>query len=939
MGLRWIQIAFIASGARLLGAQDPASFEFFEKHIRPIFVNECYSCHSQADQVKGGLRLDWKGGWQRGGDSGPAIAPGKPARSLLLTAVRYGDPDLQMPPKKQLTPQQVQALEEWIAMGAPDPRDTSSTTESETQRDLEAARAFWAFQRIGRPAPPTVKQGHWPKSELDYFVLKGLEDRGLEPANDASDLTLLRRLYFNLTGLPPRPDEIKAFEAAPHREWAIERIVDDLLSRPAFGERWGRHWLDIARFSESTGGGRTLLMKEAWRYRDYVISAFNDDKPYSEFIREQIAGDLLRSPSLAEKREHLVATAFLLLGPTNYELQDKTVLEMDIIDEQLDTLGKAFLGLTIGCARCHDHKFDPISTEDYYGLAGILKGTQSVIHSNVSTWNTRPLPLPPDQEALAGRQAKQLTALSKEIKTLKQALEPTEGTIRPIASTTLPGIVIDNAQAKLVGSWAHSSSVKNYVDTEYLYASAGNGEKRVTYPVSLKTPGPYEVRVSHAPHANRSSKTTITIHHRTGQTRQLVNQRKRPPLGGYFVSLGTFDFDAGDQEVVSITTAGSNGVVVADAVQLVPPGTPTPLALKMPQADEDSRERDERERRLRELETEHQALKQTAIQRTPIIAAQDGAAPSDIPIALRGDANNPGRTTPRSFVRVAHQGALPRIPESESGRRELAEWIASPDNPLTARVYVNRIWYHLFGRGIFPNLDNVGHMGQPPSNPALLEFLARRLIDSGWSTKSLIRDIVLSRTYRLDSDEHHPSARADLENTLFWRQNVRRLDAEAIRDSILSVSQELDFAIGGPTIKPGTKIEYGYQFEGSRRSLYTPVFRNTPLEILAVFDFADPNIVVGQRTQSSVATQALYLMNSPFVRDQAKAAADQLLKTPFPDQATRIAEAYLAALGRYPTPGEARLMTEFLARQDDATEAWAQIVHGLFASIEFRFLN
>ena len=348
-------------------------------------------------------------------------SPGKWARAFLIQAIRYSDAELEMPPKKRLTAEQVADFEKWVAMGAPDPRMSAEATAKDQQLNLEAARRFWAFQPVTKPAEPQLKDKTWPRNGIDRHVLAALEAKGIGPGPDAEDLTLLRRLYFDLTGLPPTPEQMAAFKAAAtDRQIALEQTIDALLASPHFGERWGRHWLDVVRFSESTGGGRTLLMKEAWRYRDYVVNAFNADKSYTDFIREQIAGDLLPEGTLAERRERLTATAFLLLGPTNYELQDKTVLEMDIIDEQMDTMGKAFMALTIGCARCHDHKFDPIRTEDYYGMAGIFKGTKVVVHSNVSKWNERPLPMDAAQEAKAKATATQMAALRKEINALRK---------------------------------------------------------------------------------------------------------------------------------------------------------------------------------------------------------------------------------------------------------------------------------------------------------------------------------------------------------------------------------------------------------------------------------------------------------------------------------------------------------------------------------------
>ena len=931
-------VAFIFLTATATWGADPAGLEFFEKKIRPVLVSECYQCHSKDEKVKGGLRLDWKGGWQEGGDSGAAIIPGRVGKSLLIQAIRYSDTELEMPPKKRLTAEQVADFEKWVAMGAPDPRTSAEGTTEDQQLNLEAARRFWAFQPVTKPAEPQLKDKNWPHNGIDRHVLAGLEAKGISPGPDADDLTLLRRLYFDLTGLPPTPEQMAAFlkAVANDRQIALEQTVDALLASPHFGERWGRHWLDVVRFSESTGGGRTLLMKEAWRYRDYVVNALNADKPYTDFIREQIAGDLIPGGTIAQRRERLTATAFLLLGPTNYELQDKTVLEMDIIDEQMDTMGKAFMALTIGCARCHDHKFDPIRTEDYYGMAGIFKGTKVVVHSNVSKWNERPLPMDAAQEAKAKATATQMSALRKEINALRKKNGGKPANLPTVLAVNLPGLVVDNAKAKITGSWNKSTSVKNFVDTEYLYASGAN--KKVVFPVRIAKGGRYEVRVSFAHHPNRATNARITVRHNDGEKLFSVNQRQAPNVDGYFHSLGVFEFQDGQWDVVEISTEGANGAVIADAIQLLPEGSKAVAKKETPPGQPAKGEKDQDKVRLAQLEKNLKALEKNAIKRANIIAADEGDNPGDIQIAIRGNVHNAGPKTPRRFIQVLNRGGLPEIVPKASGRLELANWMASPEHPLTARVFANRVWHHLFGKGLVASVDNFGHMGRLPTNQPLLDHLAVRFVEEGWSMKKLIREIVLSRTFQL-STANGAQAKVDLENELHWRQNRRRLQAESIRDAILSVSGQLDKTMGGPTIKSGTSIEYGYKFDDTRRSLYAPVFRNTPLEILAVFDFADPNLVVGERTTSSVPTQALFLMNNPFVRQQAAAAAARLLQDDLSDDSARIAQAYQRTLGRRPTSTEHDVILNFVQSEKDPTTAWIQVLHSLVASLDFRFLN
>ena len=920
-------------------AADSAEFEFFEKKIRPVLVSECYQCHSKEEKVKGELRLDWKGGWQKGGESGATIIPGRVGKSLLIQAIRHADADLKMPPKKKLTPEQIADFEKWVAMGAPDPRTNSEATAEEKKLDLEAARQFWAFQPVKKPSRPILKNKSWALTDIDRFILSELEKKELNPVKDADHLTLLRRLYFDLIGLPPTSDQMKAFvkAAQANKKNAVEKVVDELLASPHFGERWGRHWLDVVRFSESTGGGRTLLMKEAWRYRDYVIDTFNADKPYTEFIREQIAGDLIDGGTLEEQRERLTATAFLLLGPTNYELQDKTVLEMDIVDEQMDTMGKAFMALTIGCARCHDHKFDPIRTEDYYGMAGIFKSTKSVIHSNVSTWNKRTLPISPEDKKTAKQQAVQIADLKKEINRLKKKTGSAPNKLPSVQATDLPGIVVDNPDAKIIGQWAKSNSVENHVGSEYLYNSGP--DSKVVYPVKFTKGGKYEVRISFAHHPNRSSKTLVTVRHNDGENTFRINQKKKPAVDGYFQSLGFFEFQSGQWDAVEISTMGNNGAVIADAVQFLLEGSPVVAKKEAePKKKPAKQNLSDDKAKLTELEKKLKTLESKRVKQPQIIAASELDNPGDIQIAIRGNVHNAGPKTPRRFIQVLNRGSIPKIKSKSSGRMELANWMASAEHPLTARVFSNRVWHHLFGKGLVASVDNFGHMGQLPTNQTLLDHLANRFTEQDWSVKKLIREIVLSRTYQLSSNSGEQT-QVDLENKLHWRQNRRRLQAETIRDSILAVSNQLDTKMGGPTIKEGTKIEYGYEFEGTRRSIYTPVFRNTPLEILAVFDFADPNLVVGERTTSNVPTQALYLMNSPFVREQADNAAKVLLAENLTDQSSRINQAYRRTLGRDATSSEREILLSFLDNQRDLAKAWSQIFHGLYASPDFRYLN
>jgi hypothetical protein len=951
-------------GAILTGelarAADPG-MEFFEKKIRPLLVEHCYKCHSdEAKKPKGGLRLDTRDGVMKGGDSGPALVAGKPAESLLLTAVRYTNPDLKMPPKGKLPESAIADLEKWIATGAKDPRVDVKVASERRGLDLEAGRRFWAYQPVRKMPVPGVKDQAWPHCDIDRFILSSLEAAGLKPVIDVDRTTLIRRVYFDLVGLPPTPEQVDAFFNDKSTD-AFVRVVDELLASPHFGERWGRHWLDVARFAESSGGGRTLLFPDAWRYRDYVIDAFNNDKPYDRFVMEQIAGDLMAPLPGADApgSPPQIATAFLALGPTNYERQDKDILEMDVIDEQLDTLGRAFLGQTIGCARCHDHKFDPIPTRDYYALAGIFKSTQTLIHDNVSRWVDVPLPLPAEQDTVLKRHEAAVAALQARIKSAREsearavaadAAKPASGPIKP---SSLPGIVLDDSHGKKVGAWKHSTSAKGYIGDGYLHdENTGKGQKTLTFTPEFPKQGRYEVRLAFTPGTNRATKVPVHILHLDGEFTGHVDERRSPPIDGRFISLGTFRFDTSGQWYVIVSNEDTDGHVIVDAVQFLPED----MASGGRKPSEPAPTKPATESVAKQLEDELKRLTDKGPKRPLAMGVKEAAKIDDCHICVRGNFHNKGEKVQRGFLTVltpvAHAPGSPVSPSGSppanvSGRKQLAEWLASRENPLTARVMVNRIWHWLFGAGLVRTVDVFGTTGELPSHPELLDYLAQRFMDGGWSVKSLIREIVSSRTYQLSSSVPTADSRTllavDPENRLLWRMNRRRLDAECLRDAILCVSDQLDRRVGGSNLKQGTTSEYDYKFDDSRRSVYTPVLRNKLLELFEAFDFPDPNIVSGKRNVSTVATQALYLMNSPFVMEQAKHAADRTLAAKDVDDAVRVGWAYRTSLGRLPTANEREIVLRMLvAAGNDANQqraAWERVHRALFGCIDFRYVD
>jgi hypothetical protein len=703
---------------------DPKGVEFFESKIRPVLVKYCFECHSsQAARVRGGLLLDSREALLQGGDKGPAVVPGKPEQSLLIQALRHDG--LKMPPKVRLPDAVAEDFARWVAMGAPDPRDKAAA--SYHRMTPEEAKAFWSFVPPRRPEPPAVRDAAWPRTDLDRFVLARLEGKGLRPVADADRRALIRRLSFDLIGLPPTPEEVDAF-LADRTPGAVEKVVDRLLASPCFGERWGRHWLDLARYAESNGNADNTPFPQAWRYRDYVIAAFNADRPYDEFVREQVAGDLLPAKEAKERDRHLIATGFLALT-SKPRAQNNPDYRMDLVADQVDVTTRTVLGLSVLCARCHDHKFDAIAQKEYYALAGIFESSA-------------------------------------------------------------------------------------------LLAGAGGGK------------------------------------------------------GG----------------------KGARGVAG-----------------------------------LHELSDGGEAM------------GVAEARPVDSAVCLRGDSLHRGDVVPRGFLQVVGR-AGPAIPRGASGRLELARWLTAADNPLTARVAVNRVWLHLFGRGLVNTPDNFGALGERPSHPELLDHLTVSFVENGWSHKKLIRAIVLSRTYQLASAHDDAGRQTDPDNVLLWRSARRRLEAEPLRDAILAVSGRLNLKPPqgslSEAVAAGKKPSYALK-DADVRSVYLGIVRGAPLpELLALFDVANPNLVVAQREVTTVPAQSLYLLNSPWVVEQAGAFARRLADRGL-DDAGRIDLAYRLAFARPATEAEKARSLAYLRQAGGVAseKAWAGFCQALFAAAEFRYLG
>jgi hypothetical protein len=826
-----VVVALVAPPA--WAADDAKGIDFFEKHIRPVLVANCYQCHSASSkELKGELRLDTREGIRKGGESGAAVIPKKPDESLLIKALRHED-GLEMP-KEKLPDGVIANFVKWVEMGAPDPRKANVTTVG-GKINVAEARKFWAFQPPKTAIPPVMKNAAWAKSDIDRYLLAELEAKSLAPVADADKRTLIRRAYFDLICLPPTPEETEAFYADQDHQ-AFEKVIDRLLAMPQFGERWGRHWLDVARYGESSSKERNIPYPYAWRYRDYVYDAVAADKPFDQFVREQIAGDLLPAKNDSERNEMLTATGFLTIGPRSLQTRNQEQFRMDVADEQLDAATRGVMALSVACARCHDHKFDPIPTADYYAMAGIFRSTD--VLGGVKNGNNK--------TGYAGEYAYLTSSVKrsgasaldrKRLAELKTDLEKAQEEIQTIRSSVRQAVA---------GSGA-----------------AANGKDRKGKKAKLdQIPGKYQQAMKRAQQR---------VQEVTGEIQSLEHK------------------------------SGAGG--------------------------------------------------------EPVMAVRDSASPENCRINIRGEVSDLGDVSPRGFVRVLTDPKSPEVNPKQSGRLQLAAWMTSRNNPLTARVAANRVWFHLFGRGIVSTVDNFGALGEPPTNQPLLDYLAVRFMDGDWSVKKLIREVMLSRAYQLASDHSDASYAADPDNTLVWRMNRRRLDAEAIRDAVLYVGGSLDLQRphGSPTQtiegEIGRKAKTdGLLKEVTYRSAYLPIVRGMVPEFLSLFDVADAELVTGQRDVTTIAPQALYMMNSPVVLQQAETTANHLLAdSRLTDDAARVDYAFRLMLGH---PADAQQRADVLAflKNYETTlpsdmkpaqrraEAWTSVCQMLLASAEFRYV-
>ena len=789
--------------------------EFFEQKIRPVLVARCYECHSTASEEPGGnLLLDSRDAMRSGGESGSAIVPFDEEASLLLDAIRYKS--FEMPPDKKLPDAIIADFEQWIEAGAIDPREQPEVAGRQAPRGDED---HWSFQSINQPDVPSVKNSSWPTSDIDRFVLARMREHDLTPVGDADKVTLIRRAYLDLVGLLPTREEVEAFLGDDSVD-AFVTVVDRLLQSDEFGVRWGRHWLDVVRYAESTGFERNFTYPHAWRYRDYVVDALNADMPYDRFITEQVAGDLLPYDSEEQMQQQSLATGMLAFGPKNL-LGSRTQFHLDLADDQINVTSRAFLGLTVACARCHDHKFDPIRTEDYYALAGIFMSTEALYGTN-------------------------------------------------------PG--------------------------------SGTGNNR--FPSDLLPLGT-DAAKRHSGYRERKSKIdklTLELGKAQNRLKKIRDQKK------------------------NLNDAKSESELSAEA---------------------------DVERQTRELK---EFKRNTPARPDYAMAVREAKKPTDTAVRISGVASKQGKTVPRGFPAILAHAAPSSINANQSGRLELAEWLTSPANPLTARVMANRVWHHLFGRGIVATVDNFGFTGTRPSHPKLLDHLALRLRDGGWSLKSLIREVMLSRVYQLSSQSTADRLERDGENIYRWRMSPRRLDAEVIRDCMLQATGKLrhgppEFGSIVAQLGDGCLVRQVKTDSLAKnipyRSLYLPAARHFAPDIYQAFDGPSASLVVGRRSVTNVPAQSLFLLNNPLVSEQSRLMADRLRGAD--SDAETIERAWWLALARPPTSTELENAQRFVRNNNDSNDdkevnpgtdksreddrnvtRWIALCQAFFVSGEFR---
>ncbi|MBL8816985.1 MAG: DUF1553 domain-containing protein [Planctomyces sp.] len=1036
--------------------EESKSTEFFEQRIRPVLVQHCYECHSaESEGVKGGLMLDTAEGLRAGGDSGSAIVAGRSAESLLIDALRYKS--LQMPPKGKLPESVVLDFERWIDDGAPDPR-IGAPAAVKKSIDFEEARRFWSFVPPVRVARPPVKRTEWAQNEIDYFLLATMEANGLEPSLPADRRELIRRATFDLIGLPPTPEEVDAF-VSDASEDAFAKVVDRLLASPHYGERWGRYWLDVARYAEDQAHTFSVTPNtNGYRYRDWVISAMNSDLPFDQFVRYQIAADLISMPE-EQRTIQLPALGYFGLGAQYYKNTDAAKAAADELDDRIDTLSRGFLGLTVSCARCHDHKFDPIPTQDYYSLAGVFNSSRLhnaplVPQEQVDSFHKTQARLKELEEAVQ-RQVSEVAPrvresfLSQVAQYLEAAWRLRAGQGADVKAVALEG----SLNEKFLGSWVEFLSSQRSVAslanvplpatdnlaghtavpeqvkmaaTEFqrhlellLKQRAGTltteeeaalrklnpaDKARYSSPIVTKREPSVQIDVdlqgarelylvvtdagdgASCDHADWAETRLVTssgemqlselswrsVNVTYGSVHLNQNVQGGPiRIGGksFSTGLGTHStsviaYDLPEGVLRFRATAGldhsgtdQGGCGEGASVQFrVYTETPADIGVvsgdlltqvfgengvfRMEPSEIEQHLPESVKQELQSQRKQLEELRKSAPAMYPVAHVIAEANPADMKVFIRGNPANQGDVAPRRFLRILSDEAE-EVPlfRNGSGRHELAEAIAAAENPLTSRVMVNRLWQHHFGRGLVGTPDNFGQLGERPSHPELLDYLAVRFQELGWSVKAMHREMMLSSTYQQSSDGSEASLAIDADNRYLWRMNRRRLDVEAWRDALLSVSGRLDRRMGGAS----TNLS---DADNSRRTVYAFISRHELDSMLRLFDFPDANITNSSRSETTVPQQQLFVINSPFMLNQARAFAARLREEAGEGDTDRIRLAFELAFGRPVTEDELQLGLTYVTAEDSEEEKqgttlsrWERYTQILLASNEFLYVD
>ncbi|MCB1021806.1 MAG: PSD1 domain-containing protein [Acidobacteria bacterium] len=932
MFVRALATLLIASATLL--AQSPDDAELFEKKVRPLLVAKCQMCHST--QMKTAeLDLSSAEGFVKGGASGPIVNAEHPEQSMLLKVISY-DETLKMPPMGKLSADDIAVLKQWVDNGAHWPgADKVAVVEKPKAGFTEEQKTWWAFQPVADPVSPAVKDEQWARSPIDHFLLAKIEEKSLKPEAPADKATLLRRATYDLTGMPPTQAEIEAF-LADESSNAFEKVVDRLLASPRYGERWGRQWLNVARYADSTGNDEDHRYPYAYRYRDYVIEAFNNDLPFDQFVREQIAGDLMPAADGSPINERgIIATGFLALGPKAVAQQDKMKMLYDVYDEQVDVVSKAVLGMTLSCARCHDHKFDPLLQRDYYAMAGVFANTRSF--SDPSTHVSKLLftPLVPQAEWDA-YEAEQENIRKKKFALDNLADIELEQHVEALAPS-VGEYMLAAYQVYAKGADAASAAAKDNLDAKLV-------ERWAAY---LK-PGA-EVRAHLADWDNATDANRLAVAQKFEDSfnetlaawyKKLRHWRKEADRPAEEITMGIPSkpgFEAGENRFFFEAALAKNA----------------PFSFRSKE-DKEALLKPETQQRIAALEAEVAELEKSA-RPTPARACAVEDKPSseriEQTVLIRGDYHSKGDPTPLRFPSIIAGLDQSPVATDGSGRLELANWMASKDNPLTPRVIVNRIWQGHFGDGLVRTPDNFGKTGELPSHPDLLDWLATRFIEDGWSIKKMHKRIMLSAAYQQSSDFDESKALVDPENRLLSRFSRRRLDVEEIRDGLLTVDGTIDLSMGG-TMQEG----FGTDGENSndrlsinpddeiRRTIYLPLRRANLPALLNLFDFGDAATPMGKRAATNVAPQALFMMNSKFVAERARNLAEQLLQEK-KDNAQRVRDAYLRTLNRAPGAAEVDNALTYISAVEEKfgdlqeLDAWESYCRILMASNEFIYVD